>query len=153
MKKVFLVLIIFVFLVGCENKEEKEKNYYLSLKSKLLETKKYTSSDDIPCDITVKVNRLDKEQVLYKIVLFNPKENMNNVEVIVVHNYYTEDLFPSVGLFNQREYLKVGEKKKISLSGRIETIDDIDKLNLEFKVLIKYKTDDNKNKDIYYKTT
>lgn len=153
MKKVLLFLIIIILLVGCKNKEERDKKAYLSFKSQLLETKKYTSSDDIPCDITIKVNRLNKEKVLYKILLFNPKENMNDIMAIVVHNYYTEDLFPSIGLFDKKQKLNNDDKKRIVLNGEIESTDDIDKLNLKFRILIKYRTDDNKKKEIYYKLT
>ncbi len=155
MKKVILIILIFSFLVGCKNKDETEKNSYLTMKSNLLEAKKFTSSDNIPCEITISVNRLSNEVVSYVVTLSNPRENMKNIKALVVHNYYTENVFPSVGLFDKKPSLIINNKKqnKIKLKGKIETTDDIDKLNLKLKVLIEYLNDDNEVKDIYYKTT
>ena len=154
MKKVFLVMLLcMLLLTGCKNKEEDEKNEYLAMKSSLLESKKYTSSDDLVCDITVMVDRLGEEEVSYKVVMSDAKENMNNVKVLVVHNYYTEEVFPTIGLFDETKNLAVNEKVELRLEGTIETTNDIDNLNLELKILIEYLDDDGEVKDIYYKTT
>ena len=153
MKKVLLLMIFLVLIIGCKNKEENVKNNYLSMKSSLLEAKKFTSIDELPCDITVDVKRLNDEKVTYKVVLSDPKEDLNDLKVIVVHNYYTEDVFPSIGFFEKTKDLKFGDEKSVVLKGEIETSDDIDELNLELKILVRYKNNDNKTKDIYYKTT
>ncbi len=153
MKKILLFITILFLLTGCKNKEENEKNKYLEMKSNLLESKKFTSNDKIPCNIKIDIDRLSKEQVQYKVTFSNPKEDMNDIKAIVVHNYYTENIFPSIGLFNKKKNLKINNRNKIILKGKIETTDDIDKLNLELKILIEYKTNNNKIKDIYYKTT
>ena len=97
MKRIFLViLLLLTLLTGCDNKEETEKNEYLAMKSDLLEVKKYTKSEDLNCDIVINVNRKNEEKISYDVVISNPKENMNNVKVIVVHNYYTEEVFQSI---------------------------------------------------------
>lgn len=156
MKRIFLViLLLLTLLTGCDNKEETEKNEYLAMKSDLLEVKKYTKSEDLNCDIVINVNRKNEEKISYDVVISNPKENMNNVKVIVVHNYYTEEVFPSIGLFDKTTSLKVGdgEDSQIKLSGTIETTNDIANLDLELKILIKYIDDNKQEKDIYYKTT
>lgn len=155
MKKVFLVaLLSAILLTGCDNKEETEKNEYLAMKSDLLEVKNYASSQELACDITINVDRKDEEKVSYEVILSNPKENMNNIKAIVVHNYYTEEVFPSIGLFNKVDNLKTNDKEKeIKLTGTIDTTNDIDNLDLELKVLIKYLDDNNEEKEIYYKTT
>ena len=156
MKKIFLIMLfVCVFLTGCNNKEEKEKNEYLAMKSNLLETKKYTSKEELQCDILVNIDRHGQEKVVYKVTLFNPKENMNNIKAIVVHNYYTEDVFPTIGLFDEKATLKTDSEKEenLTLSGVIETTDNIDKIGLQLKILIEYTTDNGEVKDIYYKTT
>lgn len=154
MKKIVLFIMILLTITGCNNKEESEKNNYLKMKTKLLEVKKYTSKDKIPCEITINVNRINKEQISYKVTLTNAKEDMNEIKAIVVHNYYTENIFPTIGLFNKKRTLKQDNKEdSIILKDKIETTDDIDELNLKLKILIEYKTNDNKIKDIYYKTT
>ena len=155
MKKILLVIIILTLFAGCKNREETEKNSYLTMKSDLLEAKKYSLFEDLPCDIKIDVSRKNKEQVVYIVTLANPKENMNEARAIVVHNYYTEDVFPSIGLFEKEANLLLNNStnNSLKLKGKIETTESIDKLNLKIKVLIKYKTDDNKSKTIYYKTT
>ncbi len=155
MKRIIILFVFIIALTGCKNREEHEKNSYLKFKSNLLEAKEYTSSDNLPCEIIIDVNRVNKEKISYVLSLFNPKENMNNIKAIVVHNYYTEDVFPSIGLFDKKRDLKINsdDKNVLKLRGEIESTEDIDDLNLELKVLIEYKTDNNKVKDIYYKST
>jgi hypothetical protein len=141
-------------LTGCNNKEEKEKAEYLQMKSNLLEHKKFSNAEGINCDIIVKIDRSNEEKIVYNVILSNPKEDMKNIKAIVVHNYYTEDIFPTIGLFNKTsELLKKDSDKTIKLKGTIDTTDDIDKLDLQLKILIKYTNESGQEKDIYYKTT
>lgn len=161
MKKILLILLISLsFLTGCENKEEDEKSEYLAMKSSLLENEEYTGSEKIICDIVVDVERLDEEKIEYNVSLSNPKENMKDIKAIVVHNYYTEEVFPTIGLFDKTTDLYVNSEEdndeienNINLSGTIKTTADIDKLDLELKVLVEYVDESGEKKDIYYKTT
>lgn len=154
------------FLTGCENKEEDDKNEYLAMKSSLIETKEYADLENMMCDIIVDIIRIDEEKVEYRVSLSNPKENMNDMKVLVVHNYYTEDVFPTIGLFDNTVDLLIDDNVKniddtadrdldndIELTGVIKTTNDIDELDLELKVLIEYIDDNGEKKDIYYKTT
>lgn len=154
MKKIFLVLFLSILLfTGCENKEENEKNDYLDMKSQLLSHKEFISLEELTCDIVVNIDRKDEEKVIYEVVLSKPKENMNNIKAVLVHNYYTEDVFPTIGLFDDTKSLLVDSQNNITLKGSIKTDKDIDNLNLMLKLLIRYTTDDGIKKDIYYKTT
>ena len=154
MKKTLLLMIA---LTGCKNEEEDEKNEYLAMKSDLLAKDKFDDASSMNCDITFSLDRLDEEKVTYSVVLDNPKENMHDIRAIVVHNYYTEEVFPTVGLFDKPVDLLVNSQDEkdnsVELVGNIETTDDIDNLDLELKILIEYKTDSGEVKDIYYKTT
>lgn len=154
MKKIFLVLFLSILLfTGCENKEENEKNDYLDMKSQLLSHKEFVSFEELTCDIVINIDRKDEEKIIYEVVLSKPKENMNNIKAVLVHNYYTEDVFPTIGLFDDTKSLLVDSQDSITLKGSIKTDKDIDNLNLMLKLLIRYTTDDGVKKDIYYKTT
>lgn len=156
-KTLLLMMILLIALTGCKNEEEDEKNEYLAMKSDLLAKDKFDDASSMNCDITFSLDRLDEEKVTYSVVLDNPKENMHDIRAIVVHNYYTEEVFPTVGLFDKPVDLLVNSQDEkdnsVELVGNIETTDDIDNLDLELKILIEYKTDNGEVKDIYYKTT
>lgn len=156
-RNILIFVLIMIFLTACSSKnvEEEEKNEYLTLKSKLLESVDFKETTDFNCDIKISIDRINSEEISYRVIIDNPKENMNDIKAMVVHNYYTEDIFPSLGLFNDKESLLVGNKdvKGIELVGYIETIKDIDDLNLELKIWIEYITDNGEVKDIYYKST
>lgn len=154
-KSLVLLIVLLLFVTGCGNKDEESKNEYLTIKSDLLDSTKFEKSDNVNCDITVSIDRINDEEISYKVIIDNPKENMNNIKAMVVHNYYTEDIFPSIGLFDDDESLIVGneEVRGIELVGYIDTTKDIDELNLELKIWIQYIDDNGEVKDIYYKTT
>ena len=154
MKKLFFGFLFIIFILcGCENAEEELKNEYLSMKSKLLNVSEFTSLDDIKFDISVSIDRVDVEKISYKVIINNAQEDMNNIQAILVHNYYVEDVFPSVGLFDEELNLKCNTDDEVVLSGDIKTDKDIDNLNLVLKLYIRYVDNNGNEKDIYYKTT
>ena len=154
MRRIFVVLIIsLLFFTGCENTKENEKSKYLSMKSELLSVKDFTNYEDLNCDIVVNIDRINSEKYSYEMIISNPKENMNNIKALLIHNYYSEDLFPSIGLFNNTKSLKAGSDDNIILKGNIKTDKDIDNLKLKLKLLLSYVDDNGNKKDIYYKTT
>lgn len=141
-------------MVGCENREEISKSEYIDMKSNLLEKKNYTEKDKLPLDIMVKIDRMDEEKVKYRVILSHPKENMREIKAMVIHNYYNEDLFPSVGIFDDRkELLTVSDDSQIELEDSIKTTKNISQLNLELKVWIEYTNDLGDKREIFYKTT
>ncbi len=155
-----IFLIMIAMLIGCnkniskeDKRVEKEKNNYLEIKSNLLKVTEFSNKEDVLFDITTSIDRVNDEEVSYRVIFNNPRENMHNVSAMVVHNYYTEDVFPSIGLFDVGKDLLINNENGLELVGYIKTVKDINDLNLEFKIWIEY-TDDNKVvKDIYYKTT
>ena len=155
MKKVSIIFFLMILiLTGCENKEEETKNEYISMKSNLLEEEKYTDISNLPIDITVKIDRIDEERVKYKVILNKPKENMKNIKALVVHNYYNEELYSSVGFFDDsRNLLAQDEESSIELSNTIKTTKNLSKINLELKLWLEYINDEGEKKEIYYKTT
>lgn len=157
MKK-FLLIIFIIFLTGCSNtnKEEDNKSEYIAIKSNLLEEEiTNETAEELPVDITITLDRLDEEKINYKVVLNNPKENMYDIKSLVVHNYYSDEIFPSLGVFNNEKELLVDseEQKEIELTGTIKTTKNISNMNLEIKLWLQYTDDSGEIKEIYYKTT
>ena len=155
MKKIYILLLFsLVFISGCENKEEAIKNEYIAMKNETFDEKNYTE-EELPVDIITTVERIDEEAVNYKTTITNPKENMHNVKILLVHNYYNEDIFPSIGVFDEPQELLVDndEETKLTWKDTIKTTKNISKLDLKLKVLIEYTNDNGEKKDIYYKTT
>lgn len=159
MKKL-VVLIFIIFIVGCSNvkieqNEEisKEKEDYLAIKNELNNIEEYISDEELPCDITISVDRVNNEEISYRAIIDNPKIDMYNVRALLIHDYFTEDIFPSIGIFDKRENLLLNneEVRGISLVGYIETTKDIEELNLNIKLYIEYTDNEGNVKEIYYK--
>ena len=157
MKKLLICLafISLLLVIGCKKDtiDQEEKSDYLAMKSDLISKTDFNQGEELNLDISISVERIDEETISYTTYLSNAKENMNNMKVLVVHNYFTEDVFPSIGIFDETKSLMTNDKNNISLVGYIETTKDIRKLDLELKVWIQYTDDDGEVKDIYYKTT
>ena len=155
MKKFLLIILIF-FLTGCTNNEETIKNEYIAMKSNLLSGNIINeTSENLPLDIMINLDRNNEELITYDVILNNPKENMYDIKAIVVHNYYSEEIFPSIGVFDTVQNLLTNteERQEIKLTGTIETTKNISSMNLEIKLWLQYKNDSGEKKEIYYKTT
>ena len=135
MKKLsILCLLCFLLLSGCENKEEKAKANYMEAKSKLIEEKKWIKEQELPLNIEIDIKRLDEERVKYKIIFSDPKEDMNKIKIMAVHNYYSEALYPSIGIFNKETSLLKGNDNQIILEDSLKTTKNINYLNSKFKI-------------------
>lgn len=156
MKRSIFVALISFLLIGCnENEIVKEKDEYLVFKEELLEQTEFTNDEDINFSIDVSVDRINEEEVSYRAIIDNPKENMHDVQAIVVHDYLTNDIFPSIGIFDDKIDLLVGneEVKGINLAGYIQTTKEIEELDLDIKVYVEYTNDKNEIVKVYYNTT
>lgn len=156
MKKIYILLLFsLIFISGCENKEEATKNEYIAMKNETFNEENYSEDSSLPVDIITTIERIDEEEIDYKTTITNPKENMHDVKVLLVHNYYNEDVYPSIGVFDDTQELLVNSDTttELVLKDTIKTTKNISKLNLELKLLIEYTNDEGEKKDIYYKTT
>ena len=71
---------------------------------------------------------------------------MNDIEALLIHNKVDDNVFPSIGIFDEKISLDDNtDKAGIKLSGYVENINDI-----EFKLFIKYKNEENIEKKYYY---
>ncbi len=156
MKKLLLIILIFSFITtGCKDDLVlEEKNNYLTYKEKLLKQEEFSNKEDINFDLNIYVDRVNDEEISYRAIIDNPKENMHNIKAIVVQDYFTDEIFPSIGIFDDSTNLIVGDEnvKGITLVGYIKTTKDIEELNLEVRVYIEYQKDDGTYQKIYYKS-
>lgn len=156
MKKILIISITLILcLTGCNKttKIDQEKEDYLAIKQDLLKNNNFIQEEELPFDLNIYVNRVNDEEISYRAIIDNEKENMHNVKAILVHNYFTDDIFPSIGIFDDGVDLLTNseEVKGISLVGYINSTKDIN--NLEYRVYIEYKNDNDEIKKIYYKST
>lgn len=149
MRKKFLFVIVLLLLVGCSNQEEKVKGEYIAVRNQILSETDYEM--ELPLSIVVSFDREDEETITYRVVLEKPMENMHLIKAMVVHNYGNEDVFPSIGLFDEEEELLLNSEKTIELTGNMETTKDLGDLDLRFKIWISYQTDSGEKREVYYK--
>ena len=76
--KILLIIIICIFLTGCNKDiESKEKQVYNSYIEKLSSDIK--NNDNLPFDIEVYIDRITDYEVMYRIIIDNPKEELNDI--------------------------------------------------------------------------
>ena len=164
MKKIIVVFgFVLIFLVGCsgdvkvavDNTVEEEKNDYVTYKNNLQNASEFTLEEEFPCNVTTSIDRVNEEEVSYRVILDNPKVDMYDIKALIIHDYFTEDIFPSIGIFDETEDLIIGDEevKGIQLVGYIKTKEEIENLNLELRIWIEYKDVTGETKTIYYKPT
>ena len=151
MKKLLIILFCILFLLtGCKSEESILKEKYNSYISELSNVTK--SSKDMPFDIEIKVDRLDDNKLIYQFIMDNVKKNIYDIEALVIHDNKTSDIFPSIGIFDEKEDLYFNKKPKgIVLVGYIDYKGNLEELNIKFKSIIKYK-DNNKIHKVFYVT-
>ena len=146
MKIVIILLSIFI-LTGCNNENAKDKEYH-SYVNILKESTEFES--ELPFDISI--------YLTYKVIIDNPKKELKNIEAIIIHDNKTNDIYPSIGIYDDKVSLipnKVDKDnnivKGIILTGYIPYSDDINNLKVSFKLLFKY-TDSEGEHTIIYST-
>jgi hypothetical protein len=155
MKRLFLVLIPFLLLTGC-NKVNKEKDVYNSFIDELKKVPSYSSN--VPFDINVVLEKDINSELTYTVILDKPKKEIRNIEAVAIHNFKTDDMYPSIGIFDDKLSLipnKIDINNNlvegIILVGYIKYDGSINDFNGIIKVLIRYEDSNGKIKKIYYK--
>lgn len=149
MKKILICLLLIFFLCGCTNTSN-EKKEYLKYINELKETK--TSSKTYPFNIEVKYDKITSKEIRYQVILDEVKQDISDITIIAYHNKKTEDVYPSIGIFDEKESLLKNKKPSgLILVGYIPYKGDLEDFNITMKVLVKYKIDNNEYK-IHYVT-
>lgn len=157
----FLLLFSLFLVVGCTNNKktetkkeklasiENEKETYIKCVKKLEKIKK--SSEELPFSIEVKYDQI-KDEVRYQVIVDNPKSEIKNIKALAIHNKQTDDVFPSVGIFDKKVNLIPGKKPSgVILVGYFPYEGKIENLDVEVKVYISYIMDE-KEYTSYYVT-
>lgn len=155
-KKLGIIIVFLLLLTGCNNKVEEEKNEYLDTKAILETNVEFYDVEKLPCEITVSLDRIDDENVSYNVLFHNAKENMNNVKILVIHNQFTEEVFPYIGLMDSKSrslMVNSEDNKEIKIKGKLDSTNDIDDMNLEFRIWMEYLNDNGDKHTVFYKTT
>jgi len=159
MKKILVVGLI-LLLLGCShvqieknNEIDDNKSSYLAIKKALDNTEEYTNYEDLPCNVNFSVNKITDEEISYRTIIDSPKKDMYKVKALLIHDYFTEDIFPSIGIFDDTLDLIVDneEVKGISLVGYIKTTKQVEELDLKMKLYIQYEDIEGTVKEVYYK--
>ncbi|MBP3635105.1 MAG: hypothetical protein J6J17_01420 [Bacilli bacterium] len=156
---VALILLAMFTIIGCNKNDdskkvdtsssiEKEKNTYIKFVKELKKVKE--SSEELPFDINVSYDKLDDEEIRYQVVIDNPKVELKEIKALAIHDKQTDDVFPSVGIFDSIVDLSTSSNSKgIILVGYIPYDGNIDDFDCEIKVLISYIKDENKITSYY----
>ena len=147
MKKLLLIIPLFLLLIGCTNKVEDDKFAYLEYKNNLENQDEFTSYDSLDFNSFFNIDR-DGDNVKYSLTINNPKKNMHNIKALLIHNYDTIDVYPSIGIFDKEKELISGSNDSIVLEGTIISSDDLS--DVKFKLYLEYTTDENEKEEIYY---
>ena len=140
-----------MFLCGCENKEA-NKEQYINYKKQLFSSNMFTNDENLPLKININLKK-EKSFINYNIILSAAQEDLNEMQVLVVHNQITNEVYPSLGIFNEKGTLRSNDNSKLELNGSFESNQDIEEVVVNFKFVIKYTDNEGIKKIIYYKTT
>lgn len=146
MKKILLVIPLFLFLIGCSSKVEDNKLAYIEYKNNLEKQKEFADNDGLDFDTFFNIER-DSDNVNYSLVINNPKISMHNIKAMLIHNYDSIDTYPSIGILDEEREL-LNSDDSIKLEGTILSSDDLG--DVRFKLYLEYTTDENKKEEIYY---
>lgn len=157
MRKMLSIIILVFLLCACSKNVTPEELTYNNYVNELKQEDK--STDSLPFDIEVYVDKIIETEVMYRIIIDNPKVSLRNIEALVIHDRYTEDVYPSSGIFESKLNLIPGVinvssnyVEGIILVGYIPYEDDVKDLNATFKLLFKYEDDEGKVHTIVYST-
>ncbi len=147
MKKVLLIIPLFLLLIGCTNKVEDEKFAYIEYKNNLEAQEEFTDHDSLDFNTFFNIERVG-DNVTYSLTIDNPKINMHHIKALLIHNYDTIDTYPSIGIFDKTKELLADTNDSLTLEGNIVSSDDLS--DVKFKLYLEYTTDEEEKQEIYY---
>lgn len=100
MKKSFVIILCLFLLTACNKEETKEKIIYNNYIKTL--NNNFKTTNNIPFDIEIYLDKISNTEVMYRAIIDNPKTSIKNIEVLIIHNKYTKDIYPSSGIFDEK---------------------------------------------------
>ena len=146
MKKIIITLICLIFLTAWYKEDSKEYKVY-SEYVESLEKYEGESSLDMPFNINIELEKIMEDEILYIVTIDDFKEEIYDIEALVIHDYKTNNVFPSTGIYESKLDYK---SKGIILGGYIEYSGELKDFKTTFKLKIKYKDKENKEQIKYY---
>ena len=144
-------------ICGCNQKEKLTKemleyqNIVNTLKEKEIENK------NLPCHLEIKLETSKNHELMYTFSLDQPSEEMYDVKALVISEKETKNSYPSIGILDDPLHLvpnqidvKNNYAKGIILVGYLSTKKEPKNYHDTFRLYLNYKTEDGKNKTIYY---
>ena len=147
MKKLLLIVPVFLLLVGCSSKHEDDKFAYIEYKNNLEKQETFDNSEALDFNPFFNIER-NGDNVNYSLTINNPSKDMKNVKALLINDYVSEDVYPSVGIFDEPKTIHEGTSESITLDGTIISADDIS--DVKFKLYLEFINDDNQKEEIYY---
>lgn len=148
MKKLVVLIPLLLLLVGCTNNVEQNRIAYLEYKNELEQQETFVMEDEMHFNIYFNIERKNEEVVNYSVIINEPTIDMYNVKALLIHDYYQDEVFPSVGIFDNKIDLKKDNENNIKLFGTIQTSEDIS--NVCFKLYLEYQDENGEENKIYY---
>ena len=134
MRKI-LIIFLLLFLCSCTKSENNDNNLYYKYVKEL---------ENVNIENTVYPFNVDIE-LRYVLCVDEFQESVKDLEVMVIHDQKSTDIFPSIGILDEK--ININDKKGILLIGYFEYKKDI---NVEFKSIIKYKNENSEEKIFYF---
>lgn len=144
---ILFMLLSIIVIIGCSNDTgktvdtgkdiEKQKETYIKYVQELKKVE--LSTEELQFDVNITYDKLDDEEIRYQVVIDNPKMDIKGVKALAIHDKQTDDIFPSIGIFDEgADLIKGSDNSGIILVGYIPYDGSIEDFECEMKVLISY---------------
>ena len=147
MKKILLLIPLFLLLIGCSSRYEDDKFSYLEYKNNLERQETFDDGDNLDFNTFFYIDR-DGDNINYSLTINNPTKDMKDIKALLINDYNSDDVYPSIGIFDEAKTIYKGSNDNITLKGTIVSADDIS--NVRFKLYLEYINADNQKEEIYY---
>lgn len=148
MKKICIfALFILAFLGGCEKKDSSLVAYEDCV-NRLKEQKDFNSSEGFSAKVSIQ--KITDDEIQYQFILDEVEFEMYDIQALIIHNKKTEDIFPSLGFFdNPAILLPNSDPQGIILVGYLPFTLTEEEFEGEFKVYLAYTNSEGIQKELF----
>ena len=159
MKKFIILMLVFASLTGCTQSEfEEEKEIYKNYARKLENADDKDFNNKLPFDVKVYFQQIVEGEIIYRVIIDNPRKIARNIKVMAIHDYETNDIFPTSGIFDEPlslipNVVNLGSNyvKGIVLVGYIDTAKPLENFDAEVRLLIVYEDENDLPQEVLFK--